>query len=517
MTRLARRNPKNSPSAETGLGERTIGAAKWRIASAFFQIIVAFPAGILLAHLLRPADFGLVALSLVIVGFISLASDLGLGAAIIQLHEPDEAHLRVALTGSVLLGISIAATVIATAPLIGRFAHTPELGAVLRLQSLVFITSGADTFARSILQRRLDFRRLYVVDVASQVVGSALVSITCALAGMGVWSLVLGNLARSAISCTLSMITANTPLRPLLARRELRQLLGFGVSVSANGAVNYIARNGDNFVVGRTLGPAALGIYSRAFNLMMMPLNYVTGAFFTTLVPVFAGLQDQQRRMGKGFLMSVQLSAIIVAPVAGVMLVAAPHLILGLYGEKWAAAVGPLQVLCLMAVPAAVMNLAGPVNRACNRVITELWFQCAFAFAIVAGSAVASRSGIVSVASMVVLATVMMYVAMAGLALSLTACTWRAFVGAQIPGALIGLFSVAIALAIRLSFEQAQCSHLSILSALVIGGGISVPLGAYALPAGIRPIELFDRLRPIALRLPAPLRAGALLVMRAPA
>lgn len=513
MTQDFRASPTDSAPNKLGLGERTVGATRWRITSGIVQLLVAFPIGIVLARLLVPADFGLAALSLIVVGLVTLAADLGLGAAIIQRAELSERHLRVALTAALLLGLVIAGLVVAAAPLIGLVARADTLPAVLRLQSFVFITSGGDTVARAILQRRLDFRRLYVVDVASQLLGTGLVSLACAFAGMGVWSLVFGNLARGVISCSLTMKAAKLPLKPLLTRHELHELLDFGVRVSANGMVNYVARSGDNFIVGRMLGTAALGVYARAFNLMMMPLNYVTGAFFATLVPAFAELQNQRRRMGRGFLLSVQLSAIVVAPIAGVMMVAAPHLILGLYGEQWATAIRPLQVLCLIAVPTAVTSLTGPVNRACNRVVTELKFQCTFATAVVGTSIVGAHYGIVAVAALVGFVTILMYVAMCSLALSATMGTWREIISAQVPGTLIGLFAIVVALLVRFALERSQWSHFSIFLALVIGGAISVPLGVYALPASVRPLDLFNRLTTIAKKLPAPLRVSVVFAM----
>lgn len=479
-----------------------------------FQIVLAFPAGVLLARLLLPADFGLAGLCAIVVGFVTLAADLGVGSAIIQRRELTERHLRAALTGTFLLGVLIAGVLAMAAPLIERFVRAPELAALLRLQSLVFITTGCDTVARSILQRRLDFRRLYMIEVISYALGGLLTSILCALAGLGVWSLVIGTLSQSALACAMSMTAANVPLRPLLARRELGELLGFGLGVSANNLVNYVGRNGDNFFVGRLLGPTILGYYSRAFNLMMMPLNYVTSAFSAILVPSFAEIQHERARIGRGFLMTIQLAAILVLPVAAGMIVAAPHLIIGLYGERWAGAIRPLQVLCLAAFPKAIMSLVGPVNRACNRVVTELWFQCAFALAVVGATIVGSHQGIVAVSALVTVATALMSVAMGTLALSLTGTTWRSFIAAQLPGVLIGLLLTAIAVTLRFTLEGAGWSHISILLALVLAGAISIPLGVYLLPARIRPVELFARLAPPLGKLPAPLRTGALFVLR---
>jgi PST family polysaccharide transporter len=304
------------------------------------------------------------------------------------------------------------------------------------------------------------------------------------------------------------------PWRPLLTRAELGELLGFGVSVSANNLVNYVARNGDNFVVGRLLGSTNLGYYSRAFNLMMMPLNYVTGALAVILVPMFAGLQDQRDRMRKGFLLSVQLATIVVLPVALGMLVAAPHLILGLYGARWAGAIHPLQILCVIALPKAMMSLAGPVNRACNRVVTELWLQCGFAIAVVGAATAGSARGVVSVAVLVSVATGLVSIGLVRLAMSLTGTTWRALFAAHLPGTLIALLSTTVIVLLRAMLERAGWPHLPILATLVFAGAISVPLGLYLLPAAARPAELIATLMPSLERLPTPLRTGAMFVLR---
>ena len=505
-------NEQRPPEQE--LGKRAVTAAQWRIASMAFQIVLAFPAGVLLARLLLPADFGIAGLCVIVVGFVTLAADLGVGSAIIQRRDLTDRHLRATFTGTFLLGVCISGTIALAAPLIGQFVRTPELIGPLRLQAMVFLTTGCDTVARSVLQRRLDFRKLYMIDVTSYAVGGLLVSIVCALAGLGVWSLVLGALCQGLVSAAMSVTAAKLSFKPLLARRELGELLSFGVGVSANNVVNYVGRNGDNFVVGRLLGPTVLGYYSRAFNLMMMPLNYVTSAFSAILVPAFAEIQHERARIGRGFIMTVQLAAIVVLPVAAGMIVAAPHLIVGLYGERWAGAIRPLQVLCLAAFPKAIMSLVGPVNRACNRVVTELWFQCAFAIAVVIATIVGSQTGIVSVAVLVTIVTALMALAMGTLALTLTGVTWGAFLLAQLPGVLIGLLSTSILLVLRVLLERAGWAHLPILLALTLAGAISLPLGVYLLPARIRPIELFSRLGAPLGRLPAALRTGAMSILR---
>ena len=499
------------------LSERAVTAGQWRVGSMLLQGVLQFGVGVLLARLVPPGDFGVVALAVVVVGFATMLADLGLGPAIVQRRQLTDSHLRVAFTASMLVGLGMAAALMLLSPWIGALARDHTLPAVLRVQGLLFIVTGSGTVARALLQRNLDFRRLFVIEVASYTGGYALVAVGGALAGWGVWSLVLGSLVQGLLSSVLSLLAVRPPVRPLLSRAELRQLLGFGLGVSVNGVVSYVARSGDNFLVGQLLGVTALGLYSRAFNLMMLPLTYICSALPNVLLPAFAEIQGDRRRVGRGFLVSLQLTAMTTAPIMAGMIVSAPHMIRGLYGERWAGAVLPLQILCLVGLPRAVHSLAGPVNRACGRVYTELWLQIGFATAVLAGAVVGATRGITGVALLVSLAIALMYAAMARLVLTITAVTWRAFAMAQVPGLFLGLVTAAVTIPLRLALEYTGAPHLVTFVALLLGSAGSVPLGILLLPVPMRPMELFAHLHAPLRRLPAPLRIGLTHLLRTPA
>jgi len=506
--RVPQRNAAASP-----LSARTLKAGQWRIASMAMQGVLQFAIGILLSRLLPPEDFGLAALAMVVIGFATMTSDLGLGPAVVQRKILTTLHLRVAFTTSLLLGLAIAASMAVAAPWIGVLARSAALPSIIRVESLLFAFGGVGTVARALLQRELDFRKLFIIEIVSYVVGYALVATVGALYGWGVWSLVAGSLVQSLLSSVMALAAVRVPLRPLLAGEELRQLLGFGVGVSVNGVTSYVARNGDNFFVGRLLGTTALGLYARAYNLMMMPLNYICSALPNVLLPAFAEVQADPARVGRGFIMSVQLTAMTTLPIMAGMFVAAPHMIRGLYGDRWSGAILPVQILCVVGLPRSVHSLAGAVNRACNRVYTELVLQIGFASAVVTGTIVGSKHGVAGVALFVAAAIVGMYVAMVRLALSITGETWRAFGFAQLPGLLLGACTATVATAVRMVAESAGLSHLAIFGLLVVASGASVPLGIYLLPNALRPNHLFGYFQSPVHRLPPRLRRGVLYVM----
>jgi O-antigen/teichoic acid export membrane protein len=396
------------------------------------------------------------------------------------------------------------------APLVAILAKSAAVTRVLRVQSIVFIATGAGTVARAQLQRRLDFRRLFAVDLISYLLGYALIAIGGAILGWGVWSLVIGSLVQSGLASVMCVIIARAPIRPLLAKKEARDLLGFGVGVTLNGVISYVGRNGDNFLVGRFLGTTALGLYSRAFNFMMLPINYITSVIPTIMMPAFSEIQTDKARVGRGYLMGVQTAALITAPVMVWVVVSAPHLILGLYGDRWAGAVVPLQLLAAAGVPRAMLGLAGAVAQACNRVGSEMPLQIGFALAITIGATIGSRYGLAGVAVAVSIAIVLLFVAQSRLALSITGATWRAFALAHLPGLLVGVVTLTVILPLRFLAERLGLSHLVILLILSVMSAASASLSLLIMPGAIRPQELFRQLSKPIHRFPTAMRTPLL-------
>jgi O-antigen/teichoic acid export membrane protein len=499
--------------ASDSLSGRAISGGQWRMASLIVQGVLHLVVGVVLARLLPPADFGLAALALIVIGFAAMVADVGVGAAVMQRLSITTAHLRVAFTLSLLTGIVIAAGLVGIAPLVAILAKNASVAPVLRVQAIVFIATGVGTVGRAQLQRRLDFRRLFAVDLLSYLLGYALIAIGGAVLGWGVWSLVIGSIVQSGLASIMCIAAAKAPLRPLWSKKEANDLLGFGVGVTVNGVVAYVGRNGDNFLVGRYLGTTALGLYARAFNFMMLPINYFSSVIPTVLIPAFSEIQTDKARVGRGYLMGVQTAALITAPVMAWIVVSAPHLILGLYGDRWAGAIVPLQVLAAAGVPRAMLGLAGAVAQACNRVGSELPLQIGFALAITIGATIGSRYGLSGVAVAVSIAIVMLFIAQAQLALSITGGTWRAFAVAHVPGVVLGLVTLAFLVPLRLLAERAGLPHLAILLLLSVTSAASTSLGLFYMPAAIRPTELFVQLSKPLRRFPAAMRTPLLRIL----
>ena len=188
-------------------------------------------------------------------------------------------------------------------------------------------------------------------------------AVTLATLDYGVWSLVWGGLAQTTIAGGGQLIAARHSLRPLLGRRELSELFGFGAAASASACVNYLALNGDYFIVGRLMGASNLGLYRLAYMLMNISHTHAAGVISAVMFPAFAQAQRDAAAVRRGFLVVTRLTAMVAAPAMAIMGVAAPHLVAGVYGPQWAGAVAPLQILCAAGYFRALYHLGGVVAQ----------------------------------------------------------------------------------------------------------------------------------------------------------
>jgi O-antigen/teichoic acid export membrane protein len=513
--------PLSSGAARTAhegldLGPRAMAAGQWRLASSALQVVLQLGVGVVLARLLPPADFGQIALATVVIGFASVVGDLGLGSSVIQRELLTPRLMRAAFTISVMWGSALAAVLLATAPLWARALSSPPLAAVLRAEALLFVFAGLGSTALAVLRRSLRFRQLFILETSSYVVGYALVATGMAFAGFGIWSLVCGALVQRLVASVLALGWVRHPMWPLLARNESRALMGFGIGASLTQLVNYVARNGDNAIVGRWLGTTMLGLYSRAFNLMALPLGYLDNVMWSVLYPVLAQLRSDRARFKRAYILSLQLTSVVAGPSMAALFVTAPHLITTLYGERWAGAVAPLQVLCCIGPLRSVYNVAGTVAHASGRVYAELARQIGYALLVLVGSLAGLRFGVTGVAWGVAVAVACMYLAMGHLSVRASDCDWRCFVRAQVPGWILGITVAACGLAVRVALEDRGVPRLWILIGTLLGCAIGLPVGLLLLPAGARPAELFARLGHSARLLPRILRDRVLWALRVP-
>ncbi len=395
----------------------------------------------ILARLLTPAQFGVVSAALVVIGFSAIFSEVGLGPAIVQRPDLEPRHIKAAFAGSVLFGLIVGFLVWLVAPAAAAFFQIAQVEPVLRVLAWIFPLKGIAVVPESLLQRDLNFRLLANRDVVSYAVGYGLVGVMLAWAGAGVWALVAGQMTQAALNTGLLLLARPQSLSRRIEWAACRELALFGGGFTAARVSNYFAVQGDNLVVGRWLGPQALGIYGRAYQLMAMPAVVFGTILDTVLFPVMARVQGEAQQLRTAYRRGVSLIALVMLPASVLLFVLAPELVGVLLGPKWLEAIAPFQVLSIGLLFRTSYKMSDSISRATGAVYRRAWRQGVYAFLVIGGAWVGQHWGVEYVAWGVVGALAINFLLMAQLSLSVSGMTWGSFFAAH--EAALGLAAVS--------------------------------------------------------------------------
>jgi len=416
----------------------------WTASSNGLNAVLKVVVLIVLARLLSPADFGILGAALIVIGFSAIFSQLGLGPALVQRRELEPRHIQTAFAASVAFGVLLAGLLWATAPAIARFFHIENSVEVLRALAWVFPVKGLSGVAECLVQRDLRFRWLATRDLLGYALGYGLVGIVLAWAGWGVWSLVIAQITQTVLNTAILLSVRPPALRPLPSWRAFVELMDFGVGFTAARIANFMANQGDNIVVGRVLGPQALGIYTRAYQLMAVPTTLFGDVLDRVLFPTMARVQDDPPRLAAAYLQAVASIALVMLPVGVVMTVLAPEVIVVLLGSRWVEVIPPFQVFAIALLFRTSYKMSDSIARATGAVYRRAWRQAIYAALVFAGAWVGSRWGVTGVSVGVLVSLVINFILMADLSLAVAHTTWRRFVEAHVPAVLTAVLAGSI-------------------------------------------------------------------------
>lgn len=415
------------------LTHQTVAGMLWmvygKVAFAILQLVIVG----LLARLLSPADFGIIAAAEVVIGFSAIVSQLGLGPALVQRPELEARHIETAFTASVALGLVLGAVIWFGAATAAAFLHMPAMVPVLHVLAWVFPLQGLQTVASSLLSRDLRFRWLANLDVVTYAIGYGVIGVTTALLHWGVWALVAAQMAQTLLK-TIVLLTQVPPrFRDFADRGAFTDLMYFGGGFTLARIANYVALNGDDMTVGRFLGPTALGYYGRAYALMSAPAYGFGTVMDAVLFPAMAKVQDDPKRLSTAFRRGVALIAMLVLLPSAAIILLAPELIQIALGPKWLAVVTPFRILGIGMLFRTSYKMSDSITRSTGAVYRRAWRQAAYAALVLAGAWVGQHWGISGVAWGTLGAVTVNFVLMADLGLDVASLSWREFWDAHRP------------------------------------------------------------------------------------
>jgi O-antigen/teichoic acid export membrane protein len=369
-------------------------------------------------------------------------AQVGTASAIVQKEVLSKTDIRAAFTSSVILGLFFAIATFLLAPLGEWVFKSNDIVGVLQVMSLYFVLNGFSTTSVGLLRREFRFRSLAIVETVSYFIGYAAVGVTLALAGFGVWSLVVASLCQAGITAVLAFLYTRHSLRLLFSWDDYKPLLSFGSKVSIVSFMEFISGNLDTMVIGRFFGPSKLGYYNRAFTLMNQPVYYLTSSVSRVLFPAFSRMSGDEQRSKKGYLSIMFALFLLLSVVCMGACFAARDVVLVVLGAKWVESIILLQILAPAALFVYLSSIGAMVCEATAnlspRIAIQIIHICLLALLMI----LLGEYGTVGIAVSVLLGELFRHLAYLVVMAKLFSIRIREFLSFHLPGvyavALIG-------------------------------------------------------------------------------
>ncbi len=391
-------NVGGEPASTRGIKGQAVAAILWLGGGRLFTRFVDQLVVLVLARLLVPEDFGIVAMASVFARLLTLLTSMGVTRAVVQRPHVDDAYLSTALWGNMAIGCLLSGVGWGAAGLIAKFYHEPLVGPVFAALSLRFALTGATVVQSALISRQMRFGVLQVRNIISAGVAGS-VAVVLALRGAGVWSLIAQIVVADLLD--LVLLWTATAWRPkrLFSWTNLRELWGFGSRILGSQFFNYVVKYFDNLLIGRMLGAVQLGYYAFGYALFLTPLLDITGTVWQVTFSAFSRLQEDLPRLRRGFLLTTKYVALITFPVLLGLLLVARDLITVVFGAKWLPAAPVLQILLVAGVLRSQVSIWNSVLPALGRVNWMFRWAVASAAIYVPAFLIGIRWGIVGVAA----------------------------------------------------------------------------------------------------------------------
>ena len=337
---------------------RSVRGGLLTLVSQGMQFVVQTVSTVVLARLLSPADFGVVAMVTAVTGLASAFADFGLSEATIQRKEITQEQVSTLFWINVGIGLALTLITAGLGPVLAKLYREPRLVAIALVSSLNFFAGGLRVQPNALLRRQMRFSALAFRDFLAPVVGVP-VAIIMAWRGAGYWAIVAQPLAVNLTQMAVTWVLVRW--KPGLPRRgsQVGSMLAFGGNVSLSYLISNMSRSFETVLIGRYWGAAPLGLYSRAYNLLMLPVRQLTAPAGNVAIPAFSRLQDDPERFARYYLRALSLMVWIITPIFGFLFVAARPVIVLVLGAKWAEAAPVFQILVISALGQLLMDTTG--------------------------------------------------------------------------------------------------------------------------------------------------------------
>jgi teichuronic acid exporter len=451
------------------IAKRAFGGILWAITGTGVQNLVRLLTTLVLARLITPADFGLIAAATSVVALTEVFSQIGVGSALVQVPRLEARHLETGSTISLMFGAGFCLSTWLLAPTLAVFFRTEELTGLLRALAFLFPLRGMAVVSTSMLRRSLKFRQIALSEVIAFTSSYAGVAVVLALLHFGVWALAIAMLVDGVLRTGIALWLSPPPWRLGGDLAAARQLVSRGLSFTLAQVFSMVALKGDNVVVGRWLGAEPLGFYTRAYTLMTIPVDLFSTITQRVLFPAMSQLQGDTARLASTYKRGVSLLALSLLPIGVLMFVLSDEVIALLLGPAWSSAAPALEFLAFGIYFRGSYKLSGCVADATGAAHRTAWVQLIYAILIVAGAWLGQHWGTTGVAAAVTAVLGIEFLLLSSVALDILALPWSAFLGLHVRG--MGVAVLTFSVAAPIAWASRSRANPAFITALLTLGG----------------------------------------------
>lgn len=337
------------------IGDRVLNSLKWLGSARAVAQVITTAISIVVIRLLDPTDYGLMAMATVFLGLILLLNEMGLGSALVQQQDLEQREMEQVLGMLLLVNLGLYAGVYFAAPLIATFFKEPRVTLIIQVLAIRLPLVSLSVVQRSVLQRHMRFRARATIDFTSMTSGSVM-TLSLALLGHGVWSLVYGTLFGGVVQVLGTYLASRVLLRPRFSVRGMRRQAVFGGFLTVDRILWYVYTRSDAVIIGRVIGNEALGYYHVAKRLASLPLDKLGGTLNEVGFSAYSRVQHDRKALRSHYCKAARAASFFGFPVCFGISAVAPVAVPLILGSKWVDSVFTMQAIALV-IPLRQLNV----------------------------------------------------------------------------------------------------------------------------------------------------------------
>lgn len=344
----------------------------WSAVEKYSSTIVSILISMILARLLSPDEYGVVAIATVVIAFLQIFCTMGIGPAIIQRNDLGQNDLNNIFIFSLLLGFSLAALLFLSSGLIARFYENNALISVCHILSIVLFFSAANMVPNALMAKNKRFKQIAQRTLILQIV-SGFIAILAAVKGAGVYALLV-----APVVTAIGIFIFNWRYYPLkcpekVSLNPLKSIFSYSFYQLSFEIVNYFSRNLDKLIIGKRISAEGLGYYEKSYALMQLPLNNVTSVINPVMQPILSVLQDDMEEMSDKYNKIIKIISSISFPLGIILFFCAADIIVVMFGNQWTPSINVFKIMALSIPTQIILSTSGAIWQSCNATKYLFW------------------------------------------------------------------------------------------------------------------------------------------------